>query len=62
MLSPEFMSFSPRESASRFISPKTRKIDYNKLKLVCTMALVNMSFDKLKEVLILNFKKKYIIL
>ena len=46
-----FQDFSPLNPT------KPRRIDFNKLKLVCTMAIVNMSPDKLLEVfgISLNF-------
>ena len=43
---------SPTIKDSPLISTKTRKIDNNKLKLVCSMAVVNMSQSNLMEVII----------
>jgi len=45
---------------SPLMTSKTRKIDNNKLKLVCTMAIVNMSHDKLMEVSFSNIRSRNI--
>lgn len=49
------MSLSPLNlqklnSFSPLTSTRSRKIDINKLRLICSMAIINMSYDKLMEV------------